>query len=108
MKVLTYSDCESVMGKYDTQQHSKVVFINQLLKSIPGVSFGFSSSDDRLTVPSAPESFTHAGVLVGDTSCGHLWPSILNRRNEFGSSLSFSSLVLGMVCLKIYFVYNNV
>lgn len=29
MKVLTYSDCESVMGKYDTQPHSKVVFINQ-------------------------------------------------------------------------------
>lgn len=28
---LTYSfraDCESVMGKYNTQQHSKVVFIN--------------------------------------------------------------------------------
>lgn len=65
------------MGKYDTQQHSKVVLFDQLLKSVPGVSFGFSSSEDGLTVPSAPESFTHAGVLMGDTSLWPLWPSIL-------------------------------
>lgn len=52
------------MGKYETQQHSKALFINHLLKSVPGVSFVFPSSDKWSTMPSAPESCSYVYVSL--------------------------------------------